>query len=351
MEKFEIPKEVRPYIDALRALMPTGITAAPSLEKSPLIDLEVVQNEVSPSASSLDKATAFVKAMCQLVSSSHPGALMGKEKDTARLLFGLDEWAGIPSRQRYDEVAKLYDKRWKWENFRKEPLDRHLYAVYLALHRSGRLSKGDDRVDRTSILGLDYKLVDFDITYRMPQRDGDAREELEVREIEALRDGVTSWRARTRYWGKSADSGPDTTLFGAGELRITADTPILGAGGTRGRAYVTEVVFPEPLKRGERIRFTLLKRQAVAMPELIRPEWQDCYTVTPALPIDRVSIRVCFPKKANPSDCWHFEGLEDWLVPGVSSDANRLEADLGNSIQQSWTNPTMGTSCGIAWRW
>ena len=351
MERFQIPEEVRPFTDALRKLLPTGVTAAPKLEEPPLLDMDVVATWAGSQADPHQKAMSFTEMLTSLATEGTPGALMGKDREAAERLFGLGEWAGAPSRQRYEAVAKLYDKRWTWENFRKEPLDRHLYAVYLGLCRLAK-KPGEPSKNASQLSNLiQYKLCDYDVTYRMPATPGQAREELEIREIEALADGVTSWRASTRYWGKSADVGPDITLFGPGSLEIRADTPIMGSGGTLGRAYTTEVTFPTPLKQGERIRFTLLKRQAVEFDDLVRPDWQDNNSLTPAMPVDRASIRICFPNGKTPKDIWHFADLEDWLAPGVITDESRLAVDVSNSVVHTWKNLHTGRSYGIGWRW
>jgi hypothetical protein len=351
MDKFQIPEAARPFTDALRKLVATGVTAAPGLDVSPLVTLKAVMDRLGDNADAHRKAVAFTELLADLTRDGKTGALMGKDREVAARLFGMHEWAGVPSRQRYEAIAKLYDKRWTWENFRKEPLDRHLYAVYLALYRQASLPTiAIKRTDESHSM-FKYKLCDYDITYRMPLMPGQPREELEVREIEALTDGVESWSASTRYWGKAVDVGPDVTLFGPGNLVIRADTPITGSGGTPGRAYITEVMFPTPLKKGQRIRFTLLKRQVVNFDDLVRPEWQDCQSLTPSLPVDRVSIRVNFPEGQTPSDIWYFEDLEDWLVPGVSSEASRINAEIGNTVVHTWQNPQMSASYGIAWRW
>lgn len=352
VERFKIPDEVKPHADALRRIAPVGISAAPDLESSPLLELDVVRQEAGPAATPQKKAVALTAALVRITTVGQPGALMGKDREAAVRLLGLDDWAGVPSRHRYEAIAKLYDKRWTWENFRKEPLDRLLFTVYLGLHRLGQLHGPAVSVsDGHQRPAFDYRLRDFDITYRMPRGSGQAREDLEVREIEALVDGVASWQAPTRYWGKAADRGPEITLFGPGELTVHADSSIVGTEGDAGRAYVTKVVFPVPLRRGESVRFTLLKRQEVDYAELVRHEWQDCRSVTPVLPIDRLSVRVCFPNADAPSEVWRFSELEDWLVPGVPADDSKLDVDIGNSTAWSWNDLRIGMSYGIGWRW
>lgn len=351
MDKFQIPEAARPYTEALRKLLPAGVTAAPGLENSPLVDLDVVVAHATASADNHDKATVFTELLAELTKDGETGPLMGKDREVAARLFGLHEWAGVPSRQRYDAVAKLYDKHWTWENFRKEPLDRHLYAVYLALRRQVKphAAPADGTVKQAE--PFQYRLCDYDMTYRMPPTSSKPRETLEVREIEALADGVTTWRTPVQYWGKGADVVPDITLFGPGKLSVRADAPIVGSGGVPGRAYVTEVVFPTPLNKGQRIRFTLLKRQLVEFTDLVRPDWCDAQSLLPTLPIEKAHIRICFPDKQTPKEIWHYEELEEWLAPGVNTDASHLNTDVGNTVVHHWEQLRVGLEYGVAWRW
>ncbi|HSX34088.1 MAG TPA: type 1 glutamine amidotransferase [Candidatus Saccharimonadales bacterium] len=131
MEKLFIPEADRPYIEALRGLIRTGVTAAPNLEASPLISMAAVMQEGGKGASPVKRAHVFIHVLRRVINQRFEG----KEAQTATILFGLDEYAGVPLQDRYRAVAKLYNQYWTWENYRKEPLTRHLLAVYLALRR------------------------------------------------------------------------------------------------------------------------------------------------------------------------------------------------------------------------
>lgn len=135
MDKLNIPTADAPFVDALRTLIRTGVTAAPSLERSPLIDMEIVLLQNGTEASPTKRAHTFVKVLRQIIQHR----LEGKEAQTATILFGIGEYAGVPIQDRYRAVAKLYSPYWTWENYRKEPLTRHLLAVYLALKREPEL--------------------------------------------------------------------------------------------------------------------------------------------------------------------------------------------------------------------
>lgn len=137
MEKLLIPAADVPYIDALRALIRTGATAAPSLEQSPLITLPVVLQQSDIRASASKRAYVFIKTLNNVIAER----LTGKEAETAMILFGLGAYAGVPIQDRYHAVAKLYSPHWTWENYRKEPLTRHLLAVYLALKREAEITR------------------------------------------------------------------------------------------------------------------------------------------------------------------------------------------------------------------
>jgi GMP synthase-like glutamine amidotransferase len=136
MEKLILPAADIPYIDALRALIRTGVAAAPGLEHSPLIALPVVLQQSGPDASPAKRAHIFISVLQHTIAQR----LTGKEAQTASILFGLGEYAGVPIQNRYRTVAKLYDPHWTWENYRKEPLTRHLLAVYLALRREAEIA-------------------------------------------------------------------------------------------------------------------------------------------------------------------------------------------------------------------
>lgn len=131
MDKFNIPAADAPFINALRALIRTGVMAAPDLERSPLVDLPIVVQHSGPKASPAKRAHVFCKVLRQIIQQR----LEGKEARTAATLFGIEEHAGVPIQDRYRAVAKLYNPYWTWENYRKEPLTRHLLTVYLALKR------------------------------------------------------------------------------------------------------------------------------------------------------------------------------------------------------------------------
>lgn len=136
MEKLILPVPDAPYIHALRGLIRTGVMADPSLEQSPLVDLPVVLQRSGPDASVTKRAYIFIELLQHVITHR----LSGKEATTATILFGLDEYAGLPIQDRYKTVAKLYNPHWTWENFRKEPLTRHLLAIYLALKREAEIA-------------------------------------------------------------------------------------------------------------------------------------------------------------------------------------------------------------------
>lgn len=124
------------YIKALRKLIRNGAMADPFLEDSPLLDLPVVQRASEPNASRGKRAHAFIGILRRIVQER----LEGREAETAALLFAFDTYAGVPVQDRYRAVAKLYNPNWTWENYRREPLTRHLNTVLLALKREADLA-------------------------------------------------------------------------------------------------------------------------------------------------------------------------------------------------------------------
>jgi hypothetical protein len=366
MEKKElVPEQAKPYVDALREIIAPGLSAAP-LEATQLVDLPVVRTRAGSGATPAVRAQTFVEILDDVVREK----LKGKDIQAGQRLFALGEWAGVPSRDRYEAVAKLYGRN-SWDYYRKEPLTRYLYAVYLALFREGeRLQhhlpamadgvgmQAGGTMNNSATQGLPgsgpgYLLELYDITYNLPTRPGEPRERLEVRRIRALRDGVTTWRAPSRYWGKNPDESPTVTLFGSGTLRQLYDGPIV-AGPHAGRAYMLEVDLPEVLGAGDTFQFTILRRQNVAFEDMIKKEWEDTrdrHEVVPTVPIETARIQVRFPREYRPARAWHFEELPDWLTPGVATDTSLLTIDASGSASFSWTGLWTGYAYGIAWEW
>jgi GMP synthase-like glutamine amidotransferase len=136
MDKLQIPSDTEPFIEALRGLIRTGAAAAPQLEQSPLLHLPVVVVRAGEDASATKRAHIFINILQQVITRR----LKGKEAETAAILFGFDGYGGMPLQDRYHAVAKLYNQHWTWENYRKEPLTRHLLSVYLALKREAEIA-------------------------------------------------------------------------------------------------------------------------------------------------------------------------------------------------------------------
>lgn len=366
---WRIPEQAKPYIDALRGLLVSGVYAASSLEKSELLNLPVVQKRAGAEATAAQRADIFIQTLEEIVQDK----LKGKDRGIALRAFGLDDWQGVPSRDRYEEIAKLHGKpvhKPSWENFRKEPLDRFLFTVYLVLYREGeQLLHGkmsadatSEGCDRNSAMAnhssgqvasggrLEYVLELYDITYNLPPRPGEPQETLTLRHIRALQDGVTRWRVSSKYWGKSPKVPPNATLFGPGTLRQLHDAPIV-AGPHKGRAYVLELELPKPLNSGERFEFTILRRHDVDFADVLKSslkDKRDRKSLTPTRPIEAATIRVRFFMPNRPASIWHYEELPDWLAPGIGSDTNSLNIDDSGLVSFSWRNLWIGYEYGIA---
>ncbi|MFJ7211491.1 hypothetical protein [Amycolatopsis sp. NPDC098790] len=121
------------YVAALRALIGPGLYAA-DLENSPLIDLPVVHRLAGRDSTPNAKARSFIELFEGVVT----GQLVKNDRTAAEMLFALDNWAGVPARDRRVEVARLRDPNWTWESsYRKEPLERDLTMIFRALVRWG----------------------------------------------------------------------------------------------------------------------------------------------------------------------------------------------------------------------
>lgn len=363
MKKFEIPEQAVPYLDALAKLVSAGVHAAVSLEASPLIDMPLVGYKTGSGAPRGHRALVFIQELEKVVQQQ----LAGNDTKKALCLFGLGDYAGKPEIERHRQFAKLYDKNATWDTVRREPLTRFLFTVYLALVREGErvLSESgaefkqevahvsDSTPQSRRINRLDagsYSLSSFEQLYNLPRRRGDPREFLQVRELVAADDGVETWRAATRWWGKGADEHPELTLFGPGELSVIYDGKLPHS--RSARVITSEVRFPRPLKKDEHIRFVILRRHQTAFEELVRPGWQDSAGITQVtIPIQSGTVGIRFPESERPSRVWHYEDLPDFLIPGIAAEDNTLPVDASGFVSFSWRDLIIGLSYGIGWEW
>jgi hypothetical protein len=360
MNDTQMTEQAKVYIDALRRLVRSGVNAAHDLEQSPLIELKPVVNATEPQASAVARADAFVALLIKVVGER----LLGRDRTKGELLFGLGEYAGMPTSERYSRVAKLHDpKGGSWDKFRKEPLTDFLVTVLTALHREDKRRAADEasrshesettqprRNRRTPQTGGDFSLKHYEVLYNLPQIPGAERESLEMREVQASRDGVTKWQIASQYWGKSPGEGPAITLFGPGQLEIVRDQELHQAPHP-GRVYITRVTFPQALDMGETIRFGLMKRQPVEFTDLVRDGWRDQRDITPVIPVDHALIGVRFPEGRRPQTVWHFEDVPDYLSPGAPDETNSLQPDASGYVSFSWDDLLVGHAYGVAWRW
>jgi hypothetical protein len=123
--------ENKKYVNALKALVAPGLYAA-DLETSALVELPVVALHAGPEATPNAKARHFIRIFEGVITER----LVKNDRRAAEILFALDDWAGVPARDRRIAVAKLRDKNWTWESsYRKEPLERDLMMILRALVR------------------------------------------------------------------------------------------------------------------------------------------------------------------------------------------------------------------------
>lgn len=353
MDKFSVPDEIKAHVDSMKSIIRSGIRAAVDLELSPLIDLPAVTNIVGVHASVAVRANCLIETLEQVIRVR----LQGVDRRNALILFGFGEFAGLSMQDRFELAAKSCRDHWKWDDYRKGQLDKHLCAVYLGLYYDG--AHFQDRAHgsrsaragtvRQPLVGGDFTVSRYEVTYNLPVRPGDPREILEVRTIRASIAGLQSWQASTHYWGKG-NCPPEVTLFGPGQLEITSDSV---AAARDGMVYIQRVIFPEPLDVGEEVTFVLLKRQAVEFGDIIRGDgWRDRHMITPTNQVDFARIWVRFPSNHQPSVVWHFEDLPENLAPGVPTVANTLKIDSTGFAQYSgWDDLFIGHSYGLAWDW
>lgn len=131
------PASAEPFIKALRALIRSGLYAA-QLEQSILIDLDVVVLRTDADATASVRARALIDIFEEIVERR----LSRNDRAVAEILFGLGRWSGVGLQERHHAAAKLRNKHWTWENYRKEPLTRDLMHIFLALQREAENISG-----------------------------------------------------------------------------------------------------------------------------------------------------------------------------------------------------------------
>jgi hypothetical protein len=352
MERLSIPAGDMRFVEALRELIRTGVMAAPGLESSPLIDLPIVQTHSGAGASAAKRAYIFIKILQQVIKQR----LEGKDAETANILFGFEGYAGVPIQDRYRAVAKLYNPYWSWENYRKEPLTRHLLTVYLTLKREAEvqnsifLPSGHPRKARSGLVGQDWMLERFEGIYTLPSEQGQPLEAIQTRRLRAVCGKIDTYRHPTYVRERGVSSVPHTSLLGSGKVTVT-DTHLDPL--THVRIYITEIKFPKPIAYGESIEFTLVKRVDAKFEEVIQDEGWDWYgLVSLASPAESASIGLRFPALKRPRAVWCYEDIISGLVrPGSPNKKNRLSIDESGFTSCSWSDLSAGYSYGMSLRW
>lgn len=352
MDKLNIRTADVAYVHALRQLIRTGVIAAPDLESSPLIGLPIVLRQVGNDASAAKRAYAFIKILQQVIRYR----LEGKDAETANILFAFEGYAGVPIQDRYRAVAKLYNPYWTWENYRKEPLTRHLLAVYLALKREGELGQplqfldAQPRKGRTGLVGQDWVLEQFDGLYTLPTAEGEPLEAVQTRRLRAVCDQIDTYRHYAYVRERGISAVPREVLVGPGTLAVT-DTYVEPS--TNLRVYITEVTFPKPIRYGESIEFTLLRKLDAKLDQVIQDKGWDWYgLVTLASPAESARISVHFQDGKQPKHVWRYEDIiSGMLRPGVPTPDNRIVPDASGFARHTWTDLSAGYSYGISMEW
>ncbi len=370
MARYQVPPGAQPFIQQLRRLIAPGVSAAQLPASSELLTLpfitELSRSEGLPPIAALSTAIRAVS----LEDNARPGTaavLQGREREMARVLFAVGEYAGIAASNRRRAAARIYyeggegrpytDAEWnrvatrKWDSFSKGPLDRLLVAVLTAL-TSSRKSSEQTRVGPAAarVTGEDpYRIALYDVHYNFPRVAGQPRLILETRVI-VPNSPLSSWRQTFRYWGKNPDEPPQVTLFGLGTLTISDDAPY-ALGDEEGRAFAMNITYEKPLPEGEEFRFALLHRHAVDFQRLTRTGWRDQRDLVPAKTVDEARISVRFPPDRTPGVVWVYAGMADWLAPGEPVEGSVRAPDGSGFVTETWRTLEKGLAYGIAWRW
>ncbi len=351
MDKLHLPEKSLPYISALRGLIRTGAAASPTLESSLLIDLPAVWQRCTPSASSLKRSHVFIKLLHHVITQRFEG----KDSETALILFGYDRYAGVPIQDRYRAVAKLYNPHWTWENYRKEPLLRHLLLVYLALEREAELAStaplfgSQPQPAQHGLIGQDWVLESFEGFYNFPAQPGQPLEIVQTRRLRASSNGATVWQHSAFWRERGVSSIPQIALFGPGTASVT-DTHLDPTTGMR--VFVTKVQFPQPIAYGQVVEFTLVKRVDVHHEQLVPLIGRDWFGLNVlASPAEHIKIGLQFPGK-RPQKVWRHENIISGLTrsdPHTSE--NQLAIDNTGFVSHTWSDASAGLSYGISLEW
>lgn len=352
MDKLVIPKSAAPFVEALRGLIRTGVLASPSLETSSLVELLVVQRRSGADSSPAKRADIFIKVLKQIVEHR----LEGKDSTTARILFALGEYAGLPPQDRYRFAAKLYNRYWTWENFRKEPLTRFLLAVYLALEREAELihpliRSGDlPRSGSSGLIGQDWVLDSFEGVYTFPKKAGQWLEVLQTRKLRAICNEINVWRHAVYWRERGMSSTPSISLQGPGSVSIT-DSHLDKHSGIR--VFITEVRFPTTIHYGESVEVTLIKRLEVKHERLFPYSGQDWFGLLRlSSPTEYARIGLRFPSGRQPRLIWRHEDIMNGLIrPSVPTKESLLYTDTSGYVECAWSELAVGMSYGIAFSW
>lgn len=352
MDKLAIPDKITPFIAALRELIRTGAAAYPNLEASCLIDLPVVRQQSGVDASATKRAHVFTQILQHIIGHR----LQGKDIQVATILFSFDSYAGVPIQDRYRAVAKLHNPHWTWENYRKEPLTRHLLAVYLALEREVELTTTPAHFEihshqsHNGLVGQDWVMERFEGTYNLPLVPGEPLEVIGVRRLRAVSEQAGMWRYILHLREGSVQGTPLVTLIGSGTVVIN---DLYIDSGTGIHTYTVDVVFPQPFRYGETVEFTLIIRALVRYEILMPKKGVDWYgLVKLRSPTQSARIGVRFPLDKQPRNVWRYEDLISGLVrPGTPTDETRLTIDQSGYVSCSWADLSAGYSYGISLEW
>lgn len=341
-----IPDEALPYVQALRDLMRTGVEAAPSLQSSCLLDLPIVAQAVGADAMATQKSIAFITSLKHVIDHR----LSGKDRETAKLLFAIDEHAGIPMQDRYHQIARLYNPHWTWDNFRKEPLTRHLLAVYFSLARESDLTSTQrPTITPTGFIGQDWDIVSNESHFILPTKDTHHVKQLQTITLKAKIDEASFWRQRFRWLERGTTELPHMEMFNNDSVMIAEEHQMDVEGH---RLVVIHVQLAKPVPVGKEVTLRLIKYIPVAGDRLVIRQL-DWYGFTPmGAPAHSLKAAITFPRDRHPKQLWLQEGVLDGITrPGEPNENNQLRVDENGYVEAEWHNTSAGYAYGISLRW
>jgi hypothetical protein len=369
-----VPPELRSQVEALRDWVEgQGFRPMDLVDGHPLCELAVFRRSMEQGR---DWRQDVVDGMDWLggVTETFPLArptdrLNKRERAVFQAFMGLGDFEGVSREGRKTGAMAVLDetqqdshtnaqivkhRKHMWDAFRKKDYPQMLARVCQIFLWEGDMPQQSKptqfKIDISKTAPRGYYLREYEQTCNYPDEPGGVQTTLTNRTIVAVRP-ISEWRQPQKQYGHG-ELKASRQLFGPGRLYLEG----LAEYTTRnaklpGEAYEEVIDFGQTVEPGHPQSFATLDTVQVPWEQLVRDDFQDHRGLIPDLDIESMRVTVRFPASKLPREVWHYEGMYDWLVPGVPGDAEKLTLDESRTATWSWSNPTVGRAHGLAWLW